>query len=52
MEVFIHWTPPNERSRLIVNGITGYYIGSTIAHPLSGFIIQKYGWETVFFVTG
>ncbi|KAK7591231.1 hypothetical protein V9T40_002844 [Parthenolecanium corni] len=52
MEVFVRWTPPEERSRLIVNGINGYYLGAAISHPISGYVAQHYGWEAVFFVTG
>lgn len=52
MEVFIRWTPPEERSRLIVNGINGYYLGAAVSHPISGYVAQHYGWEAVFFVTG
>ncbi|XKL61560.1 hypothetical protein PGB90_008617 [Kerria lacca] len=52
IEVLLHWTPLNERSRSIILSQNGLLIGSTIAHAVSGIIIKNYGWEAVFFITG
>lgn len=52
MEVLVHWTPTEERSRLIGNGFNGLYLGAIMSYPISGCVAQQYGWEAVFYVTG
>lgn len=51
-QLFIHWTPPNERSRLLLLAIAGAHLGTALNYPLSGFLAFHYGWEAVFYVTG
>ncbi len=51
-EIFVHWAPPNEISRLMVNAYMGCAFGPAINYMLSGFIAHKWGWEAVFYVTG
>ncbi len=52
MEVFSYWAPPEEKSRLIVCGIFGVYVGAAISYPLCGFLAQLLNWESIFYVTG
>ncbi len=52
MEIFSHWAPPEEKSRLIVCGIVGVYVGASVNYPLCGFIAQLLNWESIFYVTG
>lgn len=51
-DIYVYWAPPNECSRLITFNIAGGNLGAVLNYPLSGFIAQHYGWETVFYVTG
>ncbi|KAF7266207.1 hypothetical protein GWI33_020441 [Rhynchophorus ferrugineus] len=42
------WIPPNERSKF-VTAYLGSSVGTAITYPICGFIIDKWGWEYVFY---
>nr|XP_023015178.1 sialin [Leptinotarsa decemlineata] len=44
-----NWIPPNERSRF-VSAYLGSSVGAALTYPLCGFIIDRWGWEMVFYV--
>ncbi|KAK7591125.1 hypothetical protein V9T40_002738 [Parthenolecanium corni] len=50
--VFVLWAPPDERARLVVISGTGAYLGAALNYPLSGFLANKYGWESIFYAAG
>ena len=45
------WIPPNERSKF-VTAYLGSSIGAALTYPICGYIIDLWGWEVVFYVTG
>ncbi|KAK9878097.1 hypothetical protein WA026_020740 [Henosepilachna vigintioctopunctata] len=45
------WIPPNERSKFIT-AYLGSSVGAALTYILSGFIIDAWGWEAVFYFTG
>ncbi|XKL69073.1 hypothetical protein PGB90_006842 [Kerria lacca] len=45
------WIPPNERSKF-VSSYLGSSVGTAFTYFLCGYIIDWYGWEFVFYVTG
>lgn len=51
-EIFVHWAPQNERSRMITCAYAGSMLGAAINYPLSGYIAYIFNWEAVFFFTG
>lgn len=50
--IYSTWSPPLERSRFASFGISGIYAGTIIANVLSGWLAEKYGWESIFYVFG
>lgn len=46
-----HWIPPNERSQFITSYL-GSSFGLALSYPLCGFLIDNFGWESSFYVTG
>ncbi|XP_023322826.1 putative inorganic phosphate cotransporter isoform X3 [Eurytemora carolleeae] len=46
------WTPPNERSKMGSRVYSGSQFGTVIALPLSGYLADEFGWESVFYVFG
>lgn len=46
-----YWIPPSERSRFM-SSFQGFSIGIGLTYPLVGFILSKFSWHTVFYVTG
>lgn len=46
------WVPPQERSRLAGLVYSGAQAGTVISLPLSGYLCDKLGWESVFYVFG
>lgn len=46
-----YWIPPSERSRFM-SSFQGFSIGIGLTYPLVGFILAKFSWHTVFYVTG
>ncbi|XP_019867704.1 sialin [Aethina tumida] len=45
------WIPPNERSKF-VTAYLGSSVGAALTYPMCGFIIDRWGWESVFYVCG
>lgn len=45
------WIPPMERSKFIANMMASS-LGAAITMPLCGFLIDQFGWASVFYVTG
>jgi sugar phosphate permease len=44
------WSPPSEKG-LFVSSLYGSSLGITITWPLMAFIIEKYNWQSAFYVT-
>ncbi|XP_060519538.1 sialin-like isoform X2 [Cylas formicarius] len=44
------WIPPNERSKF-VTAYLGSSVGTALTYPVCGFIIDRWGWEYVFYVS-
>lgn len=51
-EVWSHWAPPTEKSRLVSIGISGGYFGAVFAMPICSVIATIYDWESIFYVFG
>lgn len=47
-----HWVPKNERGLMGVTILGGGQMGTIIANLLSGFLLTKYGWASVFYTFG
>ncbi|XP_018572111.1 sialin [Anoplophora glabripennis] len=45
------WIPPNERSKF-VTAYLGSSVGASLTYPICGFIIDRWGWELVFYTCG
>lgn len=45
------WIPPNERSKFVTSYL-GSSVGAALTYPICGFIIDRWGWELVFYVCG
>lgn len=45
------WIPPLERSKFIANMMASS-LGAALTMPVCGFLIDKLGWESVFYTTG
>ncbi|XP_046387093.1 sialin-like [Ischnura elegans] len=45
------WIPPHERSKFISTYL-GSSVGSAVAYPLCGALIDHYGWPSAFYVPG
>ncbi len=52
VQIFVCWAPLHERSRMMVNAHVGGFFGAIVNYPLSGFLANHFGWESVFYVTG
>lgn len=52
VEIFVHWAPENEKSRLVGIGASGFYFGAALAYPICGFAASLFGWEAMFVITG
>ncbi|PSN49195.1 hypothetical protein C0J52_10915 [Blattella germanica] len=50
--VWGRWAPPFERTQLVNFAASGSYVGTVVSLPLSGFLAEKFGWESVFYVCG
>ena len=46
------WVPPQERSRLAGLIYGGSQVGTVIALPISGYLCDIWGWESVFYLFG
>ncbi|XP_014239443.1 sialin isoform X2 [Cimex lectularius] len=45
------WIPPKDRTKFVSNMMASS-LGAAVTLPISGFLIDYYNWETVFYVTG
>ncbi|CAH1999139.1 unnamed protein product [Acanthoscelides obtectus] len=45
------WIPPNERSKFVTSYL-GSSVGVAITYPICGFVIDRWGWEVVFYSSG
>lgn len=50
--IWSKWAPPLERSRLNSVAFGGSYVGTVTMMPVCGFLAEKFGWQSVFYVTG
>ena len=46
------WVPQEERSSFVARSFMGTMVGKVITYPLCGILIDEYGWESAFYVTG
>ncbi|XP_039293719.1 sialin [Nilaparvata lugens] len=46
------WAPPAERSRLVTITLSGSYIGTVCALPLSGALAETQRWSAIFYIFG
>ncbi|VEN51168.1 unnamed protein product [Callosobruchus maculatus] len=46
-----NWIPPNERSKF-VTAYLGSSVGVAITYPICGLVIERWGWEVVFYSSG
>ncbi|KAL6990258.1 CDP-4-dehydro-6-deoxyglucose reductase [Sarracenia purpurea var. burkii] len=51
-EMYSRWFPKKERSTLIAISYNGLNAGAAFVYPLFGYIANKWGWQTVFYVSG
>ena len=52
MAMLAKWAPLSERSRLTATIYSGAQAGTVVALPLSGMLADRFGWESVFYVSG
>ncbi|XP_055598838.1 sialin [Uranotaenia lowii] len=45
------WIPPMDRSKFIANMMASS-LGAAVTMPICGFLLDKVGWQSVFYVTG
>ena len=50
--LFSKWVPRQERSRAVAFTLSGIPIGTVIGLALSGALVARFGWESVFYVFG
>ena len=50
--IWTHWAPPLERTRLIGVQHAGKYIGTVLSLCTCGIIAMNFGWSTVFYIYG
>ena len=46
------WVPADERGTLVGGALSGGTFGVIVAMPLSGVIVERLGWEALFYVFG
>lgn len=52
MSFWTLWAPPLERARLHGIAVSGAFVGTVFALPLSGVLGENLGWESIFYVIG
>ncbi|XP_065208393.1 vesicular glutamate transporter 2-like [Planococcus citri] len=52
MEILSRWAPIHERSIMLAISFCGIYIGIATSYPVDGFLAQKWGWSSTFYVAG
>lgn len=50
--MFAHWSPKNERTRLISFANVGKPCSVAVNYPLTGYIAYVLGWQAVFYISG
>ncbi|PNF31733.1 Sialin [Cryptotermes secundus] len=48
----ISWVPLSERARFMSFAVQGASLGTVVAMPLCGLVLNAWGWEAVFYVSG
>lgn len=51
-KIWSKWAPPLERSQLNSFTFGGFSVGTVVMMPVSGFLAENFGWQSVFYVTG
>ncbi|XP_065208304.1 sialin-like isoform X2 [Planococcus citri] len=51
-EIIARWAPLEEHSRFVSFGEVGIFFGSIVSFPLSGIILGKCDWQTLFYYSG
>ncbi len=46
------WAPPLERTKMLTTGMAGTYAGTVTSMAVCGWLEQKFGWPSVFYVFG
>ena len=46
------WVPTDERGTLVGGALSGGTFGVIVAMPLSGVIVERIGWEAMFYIFG
>lgn len=52
LAIWANWAPPLEKTRLATIAISGTYIGTVVAMPVSSILATAFGWESIFYVFG
>ena len=52
LAMIARWSSPEERSRFTAFSYAGSCFGTVISMPLCGYLCEKVGWESVFYVFG
>ncbi len=50
--LFARWLPASERTRAVAINFTGFALGTVFALSVSAGLIQRFGWESVFYAFG
>jgi ACS family sodium-dependent inorganic phosphate cotransporter len=50
--LFARWLPANERTRAVAINFTGFALGTVFALSVSAGLIDRFGWESVFYAFG
>lgn len=51
-DIFAHWAPPLERTRLVSSIRFGAICGVAINYPVSGYVAHHWGWQAIFYQSG
>jgi ACS family sodium-dependent inorganic phosphate cotransporter len=51
-DLFGRWVPAAERSRAVARMTSGFALGTVIGLVVSGWLVQRYGWATPFYLFG
>ncbi|CAH1181150.1 unnamed protein product, partial [Phyllotreta striolata] len=52
MAIWAKWAPPLEKARLTAICISGTFVGTVVAMPVSSLLASYLGWESIFYVFG
>lgn len=52
MAFWSKWTPPNERARMHSTAVSGGFVGTVVTLPLSGYLGDMFGWQSIFYAVG